>query len=104
KLVKAPAIETAAADNVVASLAQCHNAHKLGSMPTGSSQPSNASFEVCHALLQDIRRWIHNPRINVAKFAQRKEVGRVFCVAELIACGLIDRYSTAARRRIWGLA
>ncbi len=90
KLVKGSPIKPTAADNVIPRIAQRDNGHKLCGMPTAGSQACNAPFKVGDALFQYIRGRIHNPSIDVAQFAQRKEISCMFCIAELIAGGLIN--------------
>jgi hypothetical protein len=55
-------------------------------------QRRHPTFKGSNALFQHVIGRIHDPRIDVAEFFQRKEIGRVFGIAELKRGRLINRH------------
>ena len=61
-------------------------------------------FECGDALLQYIRRRVHDTRVDVAELLQAEEVCGMFGVAELVAGGLVDRHGARSGGRVGLLA
>ena len=94
------AVEVGRGDQIIAGACQIEDRQRFGSLPGGESQRTHATFEGGNALLEDIRRGVHNPGINVPKLLQTKEPGGVVGVPELIRGSLVNRHGPCASRRV----
>ena len=56
------------------------------------------------ALLKDIRRRIHDARVEVAEFLQRKKIRGMFRIPENITRRLVNRYAARTGGGVWRLA
>ena len=67
-------------------------------------QRRSPTFQAGNALLQHVGGRVHDAGVDVAQLAQRKEVGRMFRIAELVAGGLVNGHGAAAGGRVGRLA
>jgi hypothetical protein len=70
--------------------------HRLRRVAAAGRQRADAAFEAGETLFEHVGRRVHDARVDVAEFLQRKEVGGVLRVAELVAGRLVDRHGAAA--------
>ena len=59
--------------------------------PTRAPERRRSAFQRRQPLFENVGRRIADPRVDIAQFLQREEIGRVFGVAELVGGRLIDR-------------
>ena len=68
---------------------------------TGSERERpRAPFKGRYPLLEDIRRRVHQPRIDVARFRKREAAGRLCGIPEHIGSRGVDRHCSGISRRI----
>src|SRR5690606_19702600 len=82
KLIVRAAISVGAGHEVVSTLQNITQRNKLCRLTRSYSQCCYTSFESCYTLLKDIRSWIHNPGVYVAKLLQCKQVSTVFGIVK----------------------
>ena len=99
-----PAVEVVARHDLVAHLRDRQQGVGDRRLARGHAQRARAAFERGHPLLEDVRRRVHQPRVDVAEFLQREEIRRVLAVAEDVRRRLVDRHRPRARRRVGLLA
>ena len=58
---------------------------------TNPSPAARTAFESGHALFEDVRRGIHDTRVDVPEFLQREKIRGVLGIAELIRGRLVNR-------------
>ena len=67
-------------------------------------QRGEAAFKCGEALFQDVRRRIHDPRVDVAGNLQVEQVSTVLRIVECVGRGLVDRYRDGLGSRIGAVA
>jgi hypothetical protein len=70
----------------------------------GQRQSADAAFHRGHALLEDILRRVHDPRVDVAGHLEVEQVGAVLRAVEGIGGRLVDRYGDCLGRRFGAVA
>ena len=90
--------------DVVAGAGEIENGIRDRRLAGRVGERAGAALERRHPLLEDVGRWIHDPRVDVPEFLQRKQVCGVLGVAEYVAGRLVDRDGARARRGIRRLA
>jgi hypothetical protein len=97
-------VELGDRDDVVARAGDVEYGRGDGRLAGGVGERARAAFEGREALLEDIRRRVHDAGVDVAELLQAEEVRRVLRIAELVAGGLVDRYRARSGGRIGLLA
>ena len=77
----------------------CEDRRRYSRLATCENKAANAPIQCSQPFLEHVIGRIHQPRIYVAEFLQREEIGGVFGVFENIAGGGIDRHR--ARHGRW---
>jgi hypothetical protein len=67
-------------------------------------QRARAAFDGGDALLEDIGRRVHEARVDVPEFLQRKKIGGVLGALEHVGRGLVDRHGPGAGGGIGNLS
>ena len=104
ELVEGAAIEPCAADDVIACAAEGEDGHGLRAVAAAGRDRGHTALKISHTLLKHIGGRIHDAGVDVAELLQRKQIGSMFRIAELVAGRLIDRHGTAAGCWVRGLA
>ena len=92
ELVVGAAVEVAGGNDIVAGLGDRRDGEELRRLAARRRHGRDAAFERGDALFENIRRGIHDPRINIAEFLQREETRAVGGVVEGERRRLIDRH------------
>ena len=87
------AVEARARHHVIADLSDVEDREHLCSLATGYEQRSNATFERSEAVLDYGLRRVHDARVNVAQFLQRKQIRSMRRVIEGVRRRLVNRQS-----------
>ena len=82
ELIERAAIQRGSRHDVIARAAQRQDRHGLRRMPRARGQRAHAALQIGQALLKHIGGGIHDARVDVAEFLQRKQIGRVLRAAE----------------------
>ena len=98
--VPGAAIEIGRGDDIVADPREILHGEGRGRLTGRDAERRGAAFERGEALFENVGGGIAQPRVNIAQFLQREEIGGVFGVAELVAGGLVDRRRHGAGGRI----
>ena len=77
KLVVGAAVEPAAADDVIARLADGQDGQRLRGVAAAGGQRADAAFQAGQALLQHVGGRVHDPRVDVAELLQGEQIGGV---------------------------
>jgi hypothetical protein len=88
--VPGAAVERGRGDNIVAGPGQVLEGVGRGGLTRGHRQGADAALQRGDALLQDVRRGVHDPGVDVPQFLEPEEGGRVARVPELVGRGLVD--------------
>ena len=72
------AVEVVGRNDLVPGRGQGDDRVEDGRGPRGQGHRGRAAFQQGHPLLQNVVRRIHEPRIDVAQFLEREQIGRVF--------------------------
>jgi hypothetical protein len=102
--VPGAAVKVGRADDVVAGLGDVLDRHRRGGLARADTQCRDAPFEGGDALFEHRVRRVHDAGVDVAKFLEAKEVGRMLGAAELIRRRLVDRHRDRARGRVGPIA
>ena len=94
------AVKGAGGDQLVARAEQAGDGEELRSLSAGGGEPGHAAFEGGHALLEDIRRGIHDTAVNIAELLQREQVRGVLRVLEGERSRLINRHRAGVGRGV----
>lgn len=65
-----------------------------GGGPGRKSEPCNPTLQGSTPLFQNISRWVHQPGVNVPKFLEPKQIGRMFSAVENVGGGPVNRNPT----------
>jgi len=103
KLIRA-AIKVVGGDNLIANLRDIEDSKCCCCLAGSNSQRARPAFESGNALFEDIRRRIHDPRVDIAKLFQGEQIRRMFRVLEHIGSGLVNRDSARAGGWVGDLA
>lgn len=94
------AVEVVGGNNFVSHLRDGKQGKRRRGRTGCQSQCSCASLQSRHALFENIRRRIHDARVNISKFPQRKKIGGVLGAFEHVGSCLINRNSAGPGGRI----
>jgi len=98
------AVELGDRDDVVAGAGDVEDGRRDRRLTRRMGEGARAAFERREALLEDVRRRVHDAGVDVAEFLQAEEIGRVFRIPELVAGGLVDRDGARTGGRVRLLA
>ena len=98
------AVELGDRDDMVAGAGEVEDGCGDGGLAGGVGERTGTAFEGREALLEDVRRRVHDARVDVAELLQAEEVRRVFRVTELVARRLVDRDRARTGGRVGFLA
>ena len=90
------AVERAGGHHFVARFQQAVDGEELRRLSAGHRQARDAVFERRDALLQHVRRRVHDARIDVAELLQREQLRGVLGILENERGGLVDRHRAGA--------
>ncbi|MPN37523.1 hypothetical protein SDC9_185043 [bioreactor metagenome] len=89
----------AARHDVVAGLGDGGDRQELGSLSGTGGHGRDTALQRCHALLEDIGRRVHDPRVDVAEFLQREQVGAMVGAIEGVRRRLVNRHGAGVGAR-----
>ena len=89
--VPGPAIEICGTHHIVAGDCKILDRNGTGGLAGGEGESSHSAFKGRDPLLEHIRGWIHDPRVDVAELLQREQILGVLRAVELVGGGLVDR-------------
>ena len=92
ELVVGAAVEVAGRDDVVAGLQDRRERQELRRLAARGGERRRTALERRDALLEDVGRRVHDPRVDVAELLQREEPRAVLGVVEGVGRGLVDRH------------
>ena len=92
ELIVGATVQMRSGDKVIAHRSNVVDCNELRGMPRSRRQRSHSALKRRHPLLEHIRRRIHQPRVNVPKFLQGKQLGPMLGALELIRRRLINRH------------
>ena len=93
--VVGPAVEVGRGDDVVAGLGERGEREQVRRLPARRRHRRRAAFERREALLEDVRRRVHDAGVDVAELLQAEELCRVVGAVEREGRGLVDRHGPA---------
>ena len=64
------------------------------------AQRAGSAFDRGDPLFEDVRRRVHQPRVDVAEFLQREQIRGVLRALEHVRGGLVDRDRARSRCRV----
>ena len=94
------AVEMGRGDDLVAGLQQRHEDGELGRHAAGHGHGAGAVLQRGHALLEDGRRRVADPRVDVAVLLQVEELGRLLRIVEDVGGRLVDGHRAGPDVRI----
>ena len=100
ELCERSAVQIVGGHNFIAHATKVDHAVKNRARPRSNRQPGDAPFKLRHPLFEHVVRGVHNPRINIPQFPQRKQVSCVFGIAKHIRTRPMHRHAARHRRRI----
>ena len=89
--VVGPAVERRRADEVVAGAGEVEDRERLGRLAGGHAERGHAALERGDPLLEDVRRRVHDPGVDVPELLEPEQPRRVRGVVEDVARGRVDR-------------
>ena len=98
-----PAIEVVRRHDFVADLSDGQQSQRGSALAGRNGQSARAAFQRCDALLEDVGRRVHDPRIDVAEFLKSEKIRRVICALKNVGGGLVDGHRPSSGRRIRSL-
>src|SRR5581483_9968615 len=84
------AVKSAGRNDFVAGTGETAERKELRGLSARRRERRHAAFESRHALLENVRGGIHNPRINVPELLQSEQRCRMFRVIKRERCALIN--------------
>ena len=84
------AVDGARGDDVIPRLRDVQHGERLRGLAARDEKGTGAPLECREALLHDVRRRVHDARVDVAELGQREEVRGVVGVVEYVGRGLVD--------------
>ena len=98
------AVEAGAADDVLAGAGDVEDRQRLGRLPGREAQGRDAALERRDALLEDARRGVHDPGVDVPELLEPEEPGGVRGVVEDVGGRGVDRDRAGVGRGVGDLA
>ena len=95
-----PAVEVVGRDDLVPQSRDGQQRQRDGRLARGDRQGARPTFDRRDPLLEDIRRRVHQSRVDIAELLQREQVGRVLRALEDVGRGLVDGHGPRAGRRV----
>ena len=90
-----PAVERIRGDDMTAGPANVEDAHVDRGLARTQRQTAHPAFQSRQPLLEHVGRRIHQSRINISEFLQRKQIRRMVRIPECVTGRLIDRDCSA---------
>ncbi|KUG15369.1 hypothetical protein ASZ90_014946 [hydrocarbon metagenome] len=91
ELVRA-AVQVVCRDDLIAGTGYVQEGVGDGSLPGSGRDGTGPSLDCRHALLEDIRRRVHEPGVDIAELAKAEQVCGMFGTPEDVRACLVDRY------------
>src|SRR5262245_35073607 len=98
-----PAVQVVRRNDIVADLSYRQQREGRSSLARRKCQRTGSAFERRHALLGNVGGRIHDARIDISKFFESEQIGRVICAFEGEGGGLIDWDRARSGGWIWSL-
>ncbi len=96
--VPGAAVEIGRGDDIVADAGEVLHRKGRRGLSRRDAERRHSAFQRGQPLFQNVGgRDCPDPRVDIAQFLQREQIGRVFGVAELVAGGLVDRHGAPRR-------
>ena len=89
---------------MVADLGEVENGERLGRLPRGDEERTDAALEVGDPVLHDLVGRVADAGVDRAELGQREARGRLCGIVEDIGRGLVDRQGAGTGRGVRGLA
>ena len=86
------AVEAGGRDDLVSGFQEGEDGDRFGRLSRTCCQRPDAPLERRQTLLEDVVRWVHDARVNVAELLQAEEIRGVLGVVEDERARLIDRH------------
>ncbi len=99
EVVRAP-VQTRRGDHLVARVQDVEESEKLGGLPRRQPERADPTLELGDALLEHVRRWVHDARVDVAGLREVEEVRCMVSVVEKVRRGLIDGHRAGLGGRV----
>ena len=98
------AVEVVGRDDLVAGLRDGQQREADGGLARSDAERAGAAFQRRDALLKDVRRRVHQPRVDVAELLQGEEIRRMLCALEDIGSRLVNGHGAGAGGGVGNLA
>ena len=85
---------------MVARVGEVEDREVLGGLSGRQEQRGHAALERGDALLDDVLRRVHDPRVDVARLGQAEQRGGVLGAVERVRRGLVDRQGARVGRDV----
>ena len=85
---------------MVAGSGDIQDGRRDGGLAGGVRECAGTAFEGREALLEDVRRRVHDAGVDITELLQAEEIRGMLRVTELVARGLIDRDSARTGGRV----
>ena len=94
------AVKRLGADDVLPTVSEVQQRHGDRLLAAGYRQAADAAFQSGHPLLENVRRRVHQSRVDPAHFLQREQIGGMLGVSEAVTGRLMDGHGAASQ--CWG--
>ncbi len=94
------AVEVVPRHDLVAQPRDRQQRERDGRLPRGDAQRGRSALDRGDALLEHVRRGVHQPRVDVTELLQREQVRGMLGALEHVGRGLVDRDRPRAGRRV----
>ena len=97
-------VEIVGGDDLISRFSDIYYGVKYSTGTGSDAQTGGSALEGSHPLLEHIGGWVHQAGVNIAQFAQAKEIGGMLGVVKNIGAGLVQRYGAGIGGGVWLVA